>query len=185
MYAKELTKEYLQKLGITEITKDGKHIYFGEKEAKQFMIASGYLAFSARDKEIYNISYPITKNKRSGEFTIPVQRAVYAWYHGSTVENMVIDHINDNKTDNRIENLQVLTPKENIWKNRKCDVREIKCMLKKPRRFYEEKLEKYLRLHELAKKEKDADRAHKLRVNISHTKARLRFWDSHQNLKLK
>ena len=185
MYAKELTKEYLQKLGITEITKDGKHIYIGEKEAKQSMIPSGYLVFHIYDKEIRDIVYPITKSRSAGELLVPVQRAVYAWYHGSTVENMVIDHINDIKTDNRIENLQVLTPKENIWKNRVCDVIETKCMLKKPRSFYEEKLEKYLKLYEKAKKEKDADRAHKLLVNISHTKARLRYWDSHQNLKLK
>ena len=185
MYAKELTKEYLKKVGITNITPDGKHIYFGEKEAEQLLLNGGYLAFNIYDKDIYNILYPITKSKNAGTVVITVHRAVYAWYHGSTVENMVIDHINDIKTDNRIENLQVLTPKENIWKHRKCDVREIKCMLKKPRSFYEEKLEKYLKLHEKAKKEKDADRAHKLRVNISHTKARLRFWDSHQNLKLK
>ena len=185
MYAKELTKEYLQKLGITNITQDGKHIYFGKNEAKQYMISSGYLAINAYDKDIHKIVYPITKSRSAGTISIPVHRAVYAWYHGSTVENKDIDHINDIKTDNRIENLQVLTHKENIWKNRVCDVREIKCMLKKPRSFYEEKLEKYLRLYELAKKEKYADRAHKLRANIAHTKARLRYWDSHQNLKLK
>lgn len=114
MYAKELTKEYLQKLGITEITKDGKHIYIGEKEVDQLLLNSGYLAFSLRDKDIYDILHPITKSINAGVITIPVQRAVYAWYNGSTVENMVIDHINDIKTDNRIENLQLLTPKENI-----------------------------------------------------------------------
>ena len=55
MYAKELTKEYLQKVGITKITKDGKHIYFGKKEADQLLLNSGYLAFNIYDKEIYDI----------------------------------------------------------------------------------------------------------------------------------
>ena len=179
MYAKELTKEYLKKVGITKITKDGKHIYFGKREADQLLLNSGYLAFNIYDKDIYDILYPITKSKAAGELLVPVHRAVYAWYRGSTVENMIVDHINDNKTDNRLENLQVLTPKENIWKNRVCDVWELKCRLTKPRSFYEEKLEKYLRLYELAKKEKDADRVHKLRANISQSRARLRYWDSH------
>ena len=181
MYARELTKEYLQKVGITDITPDGKHIYLESgKEAKQIPINSGYLAINVYDKEIYDLLYPITKSRTAGELLIPVHRAVYAWYNGKTVENKIIDHINDDKTDNRIDNLQALTPKENIWKNRKCDVWEFKCLLTKPRSYYEEKLEKYERLYEIAKKEKDADRAHKLRTNISQSRARLRYWDSHQ-----
>ena len=39
MYARELTKEYLQKVGITKITKDGKHIYFGKREAWRLIVA--------------------------------------------------------------------------------------------------------------------------------------------------
>ena len=125
MYAKELTKEYLQKLGITEITKDGKHIYIGEKEAKQSMIPSGYLVFHIYDKEIRDIVYPITKSRSAGELLVPVQRAVYAWYHGSTVENMVIDHINDIKTDNRIENFMILCPNCHAQTDNYCSKNKI------------------------------------------------------------
>jgi len=180
MYAKELTKEYLMKLGIIDITPDGKHIYWAPgKEAPQYLLNTGHLAINAYDRDIYNVVYPLTKSKSAGEIVIPVHRAVYAWYYGSTVENMVVDHINNIKTDNRLDNLQLLTPKQNIWKDRECDVWEMKCRLNKPRRFYEEKLEMYEELYRNAKLAKDADKVHKLRANISQSRARLRYWDSH------
>lgn len=179
MYAKELTKEYLMKLGVIDITPDGKHIYIGpDKEAVQLTLNTGHLAINMYDRDIYNLLYPITKCSSVGEILIPVHRAVYAWYHGST-NNMVVDHINDIKTDNRIDNLQLLTPKENIWKHRECDVWEMKCRLNKPRSFYEEKLEMYEKAYEAAKLAKDSDRVHKLRTNLSQSRARLRYWDSH------
>ena len=180
MYAKELTKEYLMKVGIIDITPDGKHIYIGPaKEATQLMLNTGHLAINVYDRDIYNIIYPLTKSKTAGEVLIPVHRAVYAWYFGRTVENMVVDHINNIKTDNRIDNLQLLTPKENIWKDRKCDIWEMKCRLDKPRSFYEEKLKRYEQLYEAAKLAKDANKVHKLRTNLSQSRARLRYWDSH------
>lgn len=94
---------------------------------------------------------------------------------------MVVDHINNNKTDNRIDNLQLLTAKDNVWKNRICDVRELKCKLNKPRSFYEEKLKRYEQLYEAAKLDKDANLVHKLRSYTSQCRAKLRYWDSHQN----
>ena len=45
-------------------------------------------------------------------------RLVWSWHHGPIPEGMVVDHINDCKTDNRIENLQLLTDRENASKAR-------------------------------------------------------------------
>jgi HNH endonuclease len=43
-----------------------------------------------------------------------------AWWfvHGSIPEGMIIDHINNDKTDNRILNLRLVTPRQNLSRGR-------------------------------------------------------------------
>jgi hypothetical protein len=43
-------------------------------------------------------------------------RLVYEYFHGNIPSDLEIDHINNNKSDNRIENLQLLTHKQNVNK---------------------------------------------------------------------
>ena len=95
-----------------------------------------------------------------------------------------MDHINnkhDTQEDYRLENLQLITQAQNLNKERGESTRQLKCKLNKPRSFYEDKLEEYLKDYEQAKKEHNAKLIHLLRGNISSTKARLRYWDSHKD----
>lgn len=159
MYAKKLTKEMLIERGIIDVSKDGKHIY-GKLgvEFKQSPSYSGHLL----------------------TLGLPVHRIVYAWFNGEATEGLVVDHINNIKTDNKSENLQLLTSGQNIWKDRECNMNQLKCKMNKPRSFYENKLKKYTEIYELAKQEGNAELAHKYRSYIANTNARLRYWDEHK-----
>jgi hypothetical protein len=48
--------------------------------------------------------------------SLRIHRLVYQHFVGCIPEGFVIDHMNDNKTDNRLSNLQLLTPKQNTKK---------------------------------------------------------------------
>ena len=45
-----------------------------------------------------------------------VHRFVWEWFNGPIPEGYQINHINENKEDNRLENLELVTAKENIRK---------------------------------------------------------------------
>ena len=200
-YAKKLTKADLIADGITDITKEGR-VFKGSKEIFPHWIPNkttgDYLGIFIyeRDSEGHLIKgkdsiYKYTRKDSSiGECvswaaksrTIGLHRAIWAWYNEEVPEGYIVDHINNQHStleDYHLNNLQLLTPKENVTKDRLCNIREIKCQLNKPRYFYEDKLNKFEALHKKAKLEKNAEEAHKLRTYIAQTKARLRYYDNH------
>ncbi len=72
---------------------------FKGKEIKQFLGNSGYLKAS------------LSKNgKVSSKDT---HRMVYEAFNGIIPENMQVNHKDENKKNNNISNLEILTPKEN------------------------------------------------------------------------
>ena len=50
-----------------------------------------------------------------------LHRVLYAWFIGPIPKNMVVDHIDENKLNNKLSNLQLLTRKENIHKSPNYD----------------------------------------------------------------
>lgn len=177
-YAKELTRNYLEYLGVTNVTKDGR-IFKGDKEATQYYDGR-YLSVAFYDPAI-RLAIPFEKRRSDtgcGQFALGVHRIVYAWYNKIIPTGMVIDHIDNNKTNNNLDNLRMVTPRENIIKERpEANTKLMKCKLNKDRSFYEDKLKEYTELYEKAKLNKDQVAAHKLRTCISQYRARLRYYD--------
>ena len=58
----------------------------------------------------------VRKYAQPGHKTYLVHRFIYMCFNGVIAEGMEIDHINNNKEDNRLCNLQLLTPQENSKK---------------------------------------------------------------------
>ena len=179
IYAETLTKSYLKSCGVTHVSEDGK-VFKGNKEITQHLNNSGHMVVMLYDPLRRAAVPPAERTNSTGAIYLPVHRIVFAWCHNEVPTGLVVDHINNNKVDNRIENLQLLTPGENIWKERVCNVRELSCMLTRPREYYENKLAKYEKLYKLAKETHNMEEAHKQRSNISNIRAKLRYYDNHK-----
>lgn len=69
-------------------------------------------------KDSHGRKYRVAKLSLDGKpRMILVHRLVWNYFNGVIPKNMVIDHINGNSLDNRIENLQCVTQSENIKRN--------------------------------------------------------------------
>ena len=184
-YAKEITKDYLLKLGITDVTPDGLHIYKNGKEVPQRKTRSGkkkyYLSVILYDPELRQ-SIPVEeRNSASGNITLGVHVVNYVWNSGKDkAAGIVIDHEDNDPFNNHITNLKPKTQKANLHKEHKdwC-TGQLKCKLNKPLSFYEDKLSHYLALHDEAYSRGDKEACHKLRVNISQTRKRINYYNAH------
>ena len=89
-----------------------------------FSYADGNLIWNKRNNARFNTAYAGKPagclNKRQGYMYINLMqtqylahRLVYAWHYGNDLNNKQIDHIDGNKSNNKIENLRLATEMEN------------------------------------------------------------------------
>ena len=189
-YARKLTKEMLIKSGIELITEDGTVIRHGKKVIP-IQDKKGYLKLNIYDfdEDGNKIKIPITTirkwcKKPSNTYKyksmmVGLHRAMWAWIYGVVEEGYVIDHISnkhDSIEDYHISNLQIISPRENLTKDRKASTKELKCRLDKPISYYEDKLAYYEDLYQKAVKDGNQEEAHRQRNNTYGQRARIRYW---------
>lgn len=176
-YAREITKEYLMKCGVEHVDENGRTIIIKGKEARQFPMPSGnkeYLYVRIYDTDIRN-NVPVEERKTStGQFNLGVHVINYAWNVADKPQGLVVDHIDNNPLNNHINNLQLLTPRENVNKDKDRPQRVVKM----PKYITEEqilkKIEGYEVAYEQAKKDHDAVAAHHFRAYLSTWRAKHR-----------
>jgi hypothetical protein len=82
--------------------------------------ANGYLIRKKNNKRTgtkpTSAGYSYTKLK---EYTVPVHRLIYIYHHGSIPKGYHVDHINHDRFDNRIENLQAIPAEDNLAKHKR------------------------------------------------------------------
>lgn len=133
---KALTKEWLERVGVESVSEDGETIVL-KGRVKKLMIISKKHPYGKVMKykyvSIYDPENPATYvnkvyiSKKTGEHrhykgrqiktsNVAVSRLVYAWFKGDVPANMDVDHIDGDTFNNSIDNLQLLTRKENLAK---------------------------------------------------------------------
>lgn len=120
---KTITKEWLQALGVSDVTEDGKVTYKG-KVLKEYKATckhkhgkdKTYPVVSVYDPELYKDQKAKGKDC-PGIRLLLLSRVVYAWFNEVCPSEYDVDHIDNNPFNNNISNLQLLTRKENLDKH--------------------------------------------------------------------
>ena len=172
-YCKKLSKEMLQeKFGVIDVIApeiEGQLSGVLIKSKNKNIFKRFHLN---KNQNYYAIGFYCPDLKRT--ISISAQRIIAAWYFGEIAEGAVIDHINNNKLDNRLENLQIISVTENINKNRDCCATHTLPNNGNPsKEKYLAKLEKYIKRYKLEIERGDQEAAHKTRGSIHLQKSKL------------
>lgn len=181
-YAAKLTKEFLIECGVTDVTPDARvfirnveHKAYQNGKYKSIVLYSPKLRQSIPKEE---------RTNASGQIVIPLHVVNYVWHNNIRPEGMIVDHIDNNQDNNHIDNLQLLTPQENLKKNKDENYgtgnNTIKLSLSLTEEEILEKINYYIGLYEKAKEEHNAKAAHKYRTFISQWRGRFKKFKEFQ-----
>ena len=102
----------------------------------------GYLKPNTHEKGYYEIH--LCKNSKKKIFKL--HRLIYEVYYGTILDKMQVDHIDNDKQNNNIENLRLVTNQQNMW-NTKTYKNNLstgyKCIYKTKWNTYRVRIRKY------------------------------------------
>lgn len=121
-----LTKQQLIELGVTDVTKDGK-VFKNGVECKIKILVNKYkhstktyqvpvVQFVDKSKKIPFVTKDGYNSYTYRTFNISVARIMFVWFVRDIEYGEQVDHIDNNPLNNTLDNLQVLTQKENLRK---------------------------------------------------------------------
>lgn len=87
--------------------------YGADKDGNVYNTQTNKIKKQATDKFGYKYT---TVRYEDKTLTVRLGRFIYECFNGAIDDNLVIDHINNEKGDNRIENLQLITQSSNVIK---------------------------------------------------------------------
>lgn len=181
---KQITKSYLEYLGVTSVTKDGR-VFTKNGERKPSLRGRSKNNPSKQEKleiQFHNPEKCKSDSKDSSrKVHIYLHHIVFAWFNNEVPYGKEIHHKDMNYLNNSLDNLVAMDPKEHraLHAAARVATREVKCRLNVPRTYYETKLKKFMELYKEAKANNDMEKANQARSAADHTKARLRYYDSH------
>lgn len=176
--SKQITKSYLEYLGVTNVTDDGK-VFTKNGELKSHLMGSNKRAANQsrltvylHDSEKYKTVPKEKRNRSSGHVTIGVHQVVFAWFNNEIPYGKEIHHKDGNYLNNHKDNLIALTHSEHVKEHKKMRelkqqeaIVEEKCRLDIPREHYVKKIDEYMSKGEYA--------------NANQYKRRLKYYDNH------
>ena len=120
----ELTKAMLLEWGIDSIEWSEEantwlidRFWYKNKSKNKRHVAIKIGKSICKHKYTKNKEYPtVTFSYKNQGKCIPLARVIYVWFVEDIEEGMVIDHIDNNPFNNKVENLQKLTPEANLKK---------------------------------------------------------------------
>ena len=161
---KEITKEWLMSCGVTNVTEDGV-IYRRGKVVKEILIKRPHKK-SGKVKvypgvQLYDPAKYQELKKQEGVSPLDVShkcirgylvsRVVFAWFNNICPGDLDVDHIDNDPFNNSINNLQLLTRKENNNKHKARNQYNY--------RLTDEEIEKHAKEHKRLSEEVDKARA--------------------------
>lgn len=123
---RELTKETLEEQGITivvdpneecgyKITRYGRYFKSYNMTLKQIKPTINGKVHPYGETQYYWI---VGWSYKGQAQVYPLARVIYAYFNGKAPGDMDVDHINEDSLDNRVENLQLLSRRDNLAKRK-------------------------------------------------------------------